>query len=114
MKKRILLQVIETLQKRIEEAKEISKQDPYLDSYVLQKKLIQEIIDILKTTPSNLVELELIRWIQRQESAGASTFSQVQLKKDMTTLDEILQSENDKQMTLEDFIPNETPNRRWR
>lgn len=108
MKKRILLQVIETLQKRIEDAKEISEQDPYLDSYVLQKKLIQEIIDILKTTPSNLVELKLIRWIQRQESAGASTSSQVQLKKDITSLDEILQSENDKQMTLEDFILNET------
>ncbi len=107
MKRRVTQLALETFQKRIEDVKELSKQDPYLDSYALQKKLIQELIELLKTTPEYLVDVELLRWIQRQESAGAAASSQAQLQKDMNELDEILQSENEKQMTLDDFISSE-------
>lgn len=113
MKRRVTQLVLETFQKRVEYVKEISKQDPYIDAYVLQKKLIQELIDLLKGTPEYLVDVELLRWIQRQESAGAAASSQVQLKKDKKDLDEILQSENEKQMTLEDFIPSEVGDRNY-
>ena len=107
MKKRVIQLALEKFQKRVEDVKEISKQDPYLDAYVLQKKLIQELIELLKKTPEYLVDVDLLRWVQRQESAGAVTSNQAQLKTDLKVLDEILQSENEKQMTLEDFIPND-------
>ncbi len=108
MKRRVTQLALETLKKRIEDVKEISKQDPYLDSYALQKKLIQELIELLKTTPEYLVDVELLRWIQRQKSAGAAAASQVQIEKAKKDLDEILQFENGKQMTLDDFIPERT------
>lgn len=107
MKRRVTQLALETVQKRVEDVKEISKQDPYLDSYALQKKLIQELINILKTTPEYLVDVELLRWIQRQESAGTAASRQSLAKKEINTLDEILQSENEKQMTLDDFISSE-------
>lgn len=111
MKKRVAQLALETSQKRVETVKEVSKKDPYLDAYVLQNKLIQELINLLKTTPEYLVDVELLRWIQRQESVGAATSNQSQLKKDIEALDEILQNENEKQMTLEDFIPSEAGDR---
>lgn len=107
MKKRVIQLALETFQKRVEDLKEIYKQDPYLDAYALQKKLIQELIELLKKTPEYLVDVELLRWVQRQESAGAAASNQAQLKTDLKAIDEILQSENEKQMTLEDFIPND-------
>lgn len=111
MKKRVIQLTLEKFQKRVEDIKEISKQDPYLDAYALQKKLIQELIELLKKTPEYLVDVELLRWIQRQESAGAAASNQIQLKTDLKALDKILQSENERQMTLEDFIPSEVGDR---
>lgn len=90
MKRRIILQALETLHKRIEDAKKASDQDPYIDAYVMQNKLIKELIDLLKSNTDSLIDVQLLHWIDRQEHAGKA-------------VSEIVKKEN-QQMTLDDFL----------
>ena len=96
MKRKILLQALETYQKRVADVKTISEQDPYLDAYIIHLKIFRELIDLLRTTPEKFMDIELIRWIQRQETAGLDAANKVKLRNEIKTLDAILQIENTK------------------
>ena len=94
MKKRIVLKAVETLQKRIEDAKKASEQDPYVDAYAMQKTLIQELIDILKSNTDSLIDSQLQHWIDRQEYAGKEANGKVLLQESIEALDSILEKES--------------------
>ena len=105
MKKSIIQKSLEVLLKRVEEAKQASEKDPYVDAYVLSAKLIQELIEILKSNNGALAELQLYHWIERQEYAGTEASIKNQIKGDINSLDSILKKEeSNQQMTIDDFL----------
>lgn len=104
MKRRIILQSLETLQKRIEDAYQASEEDPCVDAYAMQKTLIQELIDLLKSNKEAMIDVQLLRWIGRQEYAGKAA-AKVLVKEDINALDSILEKEcSNRQMSLDDFL----------
>lgn len=93
MKKRIVIKSLEVLQKRIDNAK---KTDPNFDGYVMQKTLINELIDVLKSNTDSLIDSQLQHWIDRQEYAGKEDNAKVLLQESIESLDSILEKEEQK------------------
>lgn len=106
MKRRIMLQALETLQKRIEDTKKASDEDPYIDAYAMQNKLIQELIEILKSNTDSLIDVQLIHWIDRQEHAGSEIATKLQNKNTIVELDKILKENGvpEGQMTIDEVM----------
>lgn len=106
MKRRIILQALETLHKRIEDAKKASDQDPYIDAYVMQNKLIKELIDLLKSNTDSLIDVQLLHWIDRQNHAGSEVATKLQNKKTIYELDEILKENGvpEGQMSIDEVM----------
>ena len=104
MKRRIMLQALETAKKRIENAKEVSEADPCVDAYAMQKALLQELIDLLKSNNDAMVDLQLVHWIDRQNHVGFPAAIKLQTKKDINELDSILEKEQaTEQMSIYDL-----------
>ena len=104
MKRRIMLQALETAQKRIEDAKESSEADPYVDAYAMQKTLLHELIDLLKSNSDAMCDVQLIHWIDRQQHVGYPTAIKLQTKKDIHDLNSILEKERTtEQMSIYDL-----------
>lgn len=101
-----MLQSLETLQKRIEDTKKASDEDPYIDAYAMQNKLIQELIEILKSNTDSLIDVQLIHWIGRQEHAGSETATKLQNKNTIEELDKILKENGvpQGQMTIDEVM----------
>ena len=111
MKKRIIQQALETFQTRVEDVKIASNEEnPYFDAYVLQKRLLQELIDLIKSNTDALIDLQLIHWIDRQQHAGSEANSIALIKEDIKTLDSII--EKSYQMTINDFLEDKKDNER--
>ncbi len=107
-----MLQAFETLQKRIEDTKKASDEDPYIDAYAIQNKLIQELIDLLKSNTDSLIDVQLIHWIDRQEHAGSEIATKLQNKNTIEELDNILKENNipQGQMSIDELLES-TPNK---
>ena len=93
MKRRIMLQSIETLQKRIEDAYKASENDPCVDAYAMQKQLIQELIELLKSNTDALIDMQLIHWIDRQQHVGKEASDKICIQNTIKDLDSILEKE---------------------
>ena len=91
--KKLLLDILTTLQIRVEDTKSISKEDPYLDAYIIQKKLLEELINILNNTPVAILQSQLIRWIELQQSVGSNNHEIVKRNQCLQELETILKKE---------------------
>lgn len=91
--KKLLLDILTTLQTRIEDTKSISKEDPYLDAYIIQKKLLEEVINILNNTSSSILQSQLVHWVELQQSVGAKNHETVKRNQCLQELETILKKE---------------------
>lgn len=91
--KKLLLDIFTTLQTRIEDTKSISKEDPYLDAYIIQKKLLEEVINILNNTSSSILQSQLVHWVELQQYVGSKNHDAATTNKYIQELESILKNE---------------------